>query len=254
MSRSLRRWMSHPDGDAGYCWYAMCGGAVGNGRVFRDCRIGERARDGTCFPAGGGGPDTVIGICFEAGTGEPGDLCDSNASPRNAGERALVCDSGSYCLGDLDPVGLPEGDLGGRGRCARFCDPPRGHEFACDNDQTCLDLSSPDDPATPDVDETRPLGFCVPDECDVVTNDCGAGLVCRPTALYTRRGFCTAPGNSRLGEQCGDSTDCRDAAFCVNLGLGNVCVAPCEPSGDDGACRAGGSCREFEYFAFGLCL
>ncbi|MCK6573141.1 thrombospondin type 3 repeat-containing protein [Myxococcota bacterium] len=238
----------------GYCYYAFCGGADGNGAPFEACvGAGDPQWSGTCVPldASSQASSGVAGVCYEGGTAPVGTPCNLDATTRALPDVGLRCVGGAYCYGDedetLDPA--PDRDTG---ICARACDPRA--PGVCDAGTVCVDFSNPDDPRTLDRDETRPFGLCLVSDCTLNpggADACGAGRACRPFGQYTLQGRCSPRGPVADGAPCFESADCQGSAWCVNAGAGRVCLPLCDADAG-GGCEPGQLCTDVG--SFGVCL
>ena len=173
---------------------------------------------GTCvaIPEPAPGP----AVCVGAGDIPAGEPCD---------EVSERCAAGALCFGDPDDPLDPD-PPDGRGVCRPLCDPD-GDDCA-----PCVRLGD------------RALGLCLPADCSVLADDCGAGRHCRPYGLTAAEGLC-GPAGAR-DEGCMGDEDCPDHGVCVNRGGGTACLAVCD---DDAMCPEGRCFRDGGW-AFGLCL
>ena len=239
----------------GICYYALCGGAAGNGEAYGGCTVAGSV--GVCYPLAQGDlqPGGPAGICLEGGAAPLGAPCDSQALGRTEHDVTLRCAEGLVCFGDPDQPLDPVASQDGTGGCAQLCDP---RAPACPDAQgwACLDLSAPDDPRTPGYDETRPLGICVLSECGFLEpgGACPDEQVCEPYTPVAAFGRCRQAGPLALGEPCAGVDDCADAAVCGDNGRGAmVCIAVCDPAAPDD-CRPGETCWSQPGWVLGFCV
>ena len=231
------------------CYFDECGGGAMNGEVYGACRIGGAGGfAGTCFPSN----DGMIGdgICLEAGDAPAQAECNLQADGRDAASRALQCAPGTYCWGDFDDA-LDPALVDTFGACAPVCDP---RESECGEDSFCLDLTSPDNPMTPDDDPTY-VGLCIVTNCDVLLDDCGDGESCGLQAVTDRRGVCREDGPRGRFEPCVTAIDCADGAVCGEGGTNmEVCLPPCDPAAMPASCEADETCFTDAGWAVGFCV
>jgi len=176
---------------------------------------------GTCLALPAPAPEP--GVCVQAGEVPTGAPCD---------EVSEACESGALCFGDPDDPLDPD-PPDGRGVCRRTCHPDGAGP--CD-EARCVRLG------------VRPLGLCLPTDCSVSANDCGAGQHCRPYSLHDDAGRCGAA--RRLREGCTGDDDCQDQAICVSRGDATLCLPLCVADED----CPNQSCFLDEGWAFGVCL
>lgn len=94
-------------------------------------------------------------------------------------------------------------------------------------------------------------GLCLP----FFEGQCPADTACVPEAV--ERGACQTARATQVGEDC-DDVACGDGQLCVSTGVGQRCLAVCDPlasSGARGACADAQSqvCDSFGSFDLGLC-
>ncbi|MCA9548350.1 MAG: hypothetical protein KC613_28295, partial [Myxococcales bacterium] len=235
------------------CYFGLCGGGTQNGAVFEACRVAGRD-DGVCYPQAEGNrtPQGLPGICLEGGEAPLGAPCDAQAATRSAEDVALRCQVG-VCIGDPDDPNEPAGSRDGRGTCVALCDP---NNVECGEGTTCIDFSAPDDPMTPQFDETVYIGACMPSDCSVLADpaeDCGEGRACRPYAATTDAGVCGPAGEGAPGSPCAVADECLGNQICGGEG---VCIPMCDPGAADpaAACAEGQICYAEATWAIGFCI
>lgn len=241
--------------DINVCWFRFCGNPEQpNGEVLGTCATGSQNQwEGTCFPLAVGDPagGSEPGMCLEAGQANEGQPCNAQAEGRDANSRAVQCAPGFFCFGDPDDPLDPALDFASTGECAGLCNPQSAR---CSAGRTCVDFSNPDDPNTPDFDETRVLGMCLEVDCTLGTggaSGCGAGQVCRPLSLFADEGQCEPAGNVAPGGPCVSQDDCAEESFCGDPGSGSVCIPTCNVGSP--SCPEGTMCVN-NGWGFALCL
>ena len=235
------------------CYFALCGGSAGNGTPHGPCEVADAP--GACYPLAAGDlqPGGAQGICLEGGAAPMGAPCDAQAVGRTPEDVALRCDAGLICFGDPDQPLDPEATPDGLGTCMQLCDP---RDAACGEGMACLDLTVPDNPATPRYDETRPLGICLATDCEVLGEGpgCADGQVCEMYSPLATFGHCRPAGDAAAGQPCEQGSDCAGLAICGDDGRGGqMCIDVCDPMAPQ-ACAPGQRCWAEPGWALGFCI
>lgn len=238
-------------GTAGVCLFLRCGESEQNGRVYGECFAGGAGQwPGTCRPWILGDPAAPndFGLCVEAGTARVGEPCDDQALGRTPQDRALQCARGLLCTGDPDVGSIPSPD--GLGRCYQLCNPDAP---SCDEPGlSCLNRGTPDDPATPDVDERVIEGLCLEPECLVLADDCPAGQHCAAHSFEQSDGVCVPSGPTPHGGECTVNTDCAAGTACFDFDGRSQCLEACDPH-DVASCSDALTCNAMVGWPIGLC-
>jgi hypothetical protein len=218
-----------------FCGETLLGDAGANGFVDGPCDFVATA-DGTCMPQSGG----QTPLCIPGGTATTS--CASVFSSTLTA--ADLCPPAQGCLAVVDD--------GGRGRCARLCDPTLGQE-TCPPGGVC---------AATDAMQRPQLGVCLPKGAGgcaeglptVEWQGCGVGNACGCPGLCVTdpENGARVPG-SVCEVPCGATADCPDlGTHCV----GGLCQVNYCRTGIDGQPTPGefdGPCDAVGH-ADGLCL
>jgi hypothetical protein len=170
---------------------------------------------------GGDGPEP---LCIGAGEGEEGDPC----------MLANDCVAGLLCIG-------PTGDMGTcRGACCL------GADDGCASGLECLIPIS-----APGASDTGVGACAVPDECDLVLQDCEGAAACYPS-VKEGVSVCVAGGEHGEGDPCEFANDCTGGFACTD----GECTRLCDRSeGAEDGCEDGQTCVELIGFpsTVGVC-
>ncbi len=149
--------------------------------------------------------------CERAGTVALGGACS----------RMSMCAPGGTCV-----------DLGSGAECYSACNPTVP---TCGAGGTCTQLIG------------QSFGLCFVPQCQPITNPCPGGQVCSSVVGADR---CRTAGAAALGQTCSAMNDCSAGGYCVNIGQGDRCYAPC----DVNTPCAAGTCATLTGKTFGICI
>lgn len=113
------------------------------------------------------------------------------------------------------------------------------------------------DPHCPDAAPPQ-----VDDECDVFSQNCGAGEACYPFDIPPKKAcqsevygtFCAQVGSGTQGSACDNGGTCAAGYVCLITGANTSCAKMCDLGGTTHGCPDGFVCEPIDIPGFSACL
>jgi len=193
------------------------------------CPVGS-----TCYQVDPNVPDAGLCLrdCADAAGCEEGQACYPAAGPLGGACWAVQCMADADCPSD----GIAQMTcVDGQCVVQNGCDPLTGE--GCGEGQVCLQYEG--------------VGVCA-ELCVPFDDPCAGGMKCTPVGEV--EGICVPAGASGAGAPCVDDSECDEATFCIDNGLGEgTCRLACDTWAEESPCPEGDICLSFGGRA-GFCI